>query len=128
MTLVNFNRKLPLVIIPVSIKLETVVFDFNFAIDTGASISLIDIDVLHAIGFQKKQAIRTIQTMTASRQEAAYEFELPNIKAIGLIRRNFKVISRSLPSGLGIDGLLGLNFFKNKELIINFKSSEVRLS
>jgi len=85
-------------------------------------------DVLHALGFQKEYAIRTIQTMTASRQETAYEFELPNIKAVGLIRRNFKIISRSLPSGLGIDGLLGLNFFKNKELVINFKSSEVRLS
>jgi len=128
MTLVNFNNKLPLVIVPVSIKLDTVVFDFNFAIDTGASISLIDMDVLRAIGFQEEFAIRTIQTMTASRQEKAYEFELPNIKAIGLIRRNFKVISRSLPSGLGIDGLLGLNFFKNKELVIDFKSSEVRLS
>ena len=128
MTLVNFNNKLPLVIVPVSIKLNTVVFDFNFAIDTGASISLIDMDVLHAIGFQEELAIRTIQTMTASRQEQAYEFELPNIKAIGLIRRNFKVISRNLPSGLGIDGLLGLNFFKNKELVIDFKLSEVRLS
>ena len=128
MTIVSFNKKLPLVIVPVSIKLETVVFDFNFAIDTGASISLIDMDVLHAIGFQKKHAIRTIQTMTASRREVAYEFELSNIKAIGLIRRNFKVISRSLPSGLGIDGLLGLNFFRNNELSINFKSSEIRLS
>ena len=128
MTLVNFNKKLPLVIVPVSIKLDTVVFDFNFAIDTGASISLIDINILHALGFQKEHAIRAIQTMTASRQETAYEFELPNIKAIGLIRRNFKVISRSLPSGLGIDGLLGLNFFRNKELTINFKSSEVQLS
>jgi len=128
MTFVDFNKKLPLVIVPVSIKLGTVVFDFNFAIDTGASISLIDMDVLYALGFQKENAIRTIQTMTASRQEIAYEFELQNIKAIGLIRRNFKVISRSLPAGLGIDGLLGLNFFRNKELIINFKSSEVLLS
>ena len=128
MTFVDFNKKLPLVIVPVSIKLGTVVFDFNFAIDTGASISLIDMDVLYALGFQKENAIRTIQTMTASRQEIAYEFELQNIKAIGLIRRNFKVISRSLPTGLGIDGLLGLNFFRNKELIINFKSSEVLLS
>jgi len=128
MTLVNFNKNLPLVIVPVSIKLDTIVFDFNFAIDTGASISLINMDVLHALGFQKEHAIRTIQTMTASRQETAYEFELSNIKAIGLIRRNFRVISRSLPSGLGIDGLLGLNFFRNKELVINFKSSEVRLS
>jgi len=47
--------------------------------------------------------------------------------ALGLIRRNFKVISRTLPVGLGIDGLLGLNFFKYKELTIDFKLSEIRI-
>ena len=128
MTSVVFNKKLPLVIVPVSIKIEEVVFDFNFAIDTGASISLVDMDVLEAIGFNKERCVQTIQTMTASRQETAYQFEIPNIKAIGLIRRNFKVISRKLPVGLGIDGLLGINFFKSKELTIDFKTSEVRLS
>ena len=128
MTSIVFNKKLPLVIVPVSIKVEAAIFDFNFAIDTGASISLVDMDVLEAIGFSKEQCVQTIQTVTASRQETAYQFEIPNIKAIGLIKRNFKVISRKLPVGLGIDGLLGINFFKNKELTIDFKTSEVRLS
>ena len=79
------------------------------------------------IGYKKKDSIRTIRTVTASKTETAYEFNLDNIMAIGLIRRNFKVISRSLPVGLGIDGLLGLNFFKDKELTINFKLSEILL-
>ena len=35
--------------------------------------------------------------------------------------------SRSLPIGLGIDGLLGLNFFKHKELTIDFRKSEIRI-
>ena len=50
--------------------------------------------------------IRTAYTVTASKTETVYEFSLDNIMALGLIRRNFKVISRSLPMGLGIDGLL----------------------
>jgi len=128
MNTVSFDRKLPLVIIPVSIKMKSAVYDFHFAIDTGASVSLIDLDVLNAIGFNKSNCVNTIKTMTASQQETAYEFEIPNIKAIGLIRRNFKVISRKLPIGLGIDGLLGLNFFKHKELTIDFRKSEVRLT
>ena len=40
---------------------------------------------------------------------------------------SFDRIARSLPAGLGIDGLLGLNFFKDKELTIDFKLSEIRL-
>ena len=127
MTTVVFNKKRPLVVVPVSIKKGGTILDFNFAIDTGASVSLIDIDVMLAIGYKKNDCIRTVDTVTASKKETAFEFEIDSIKAIGLIRRNFKVISRSLPVGLGIDGLLGLNFFKNRELIIDFKLSEIRL-
>jgi len=127
MTTIHFNKKLPLVIVPVSIKIGGVIFDFNFAIDTGASISLIDYDLLQAIGFTKTNNNRTIQTMTASKRETAYEFLIPNLQAIGLIRRNFRIISRKLPVGLGIDGLLGVNFFKDKNLNIDFKKGEVSL-
>jgi hypothetical protein len=79
------------------------------------------------VGYKKTDCIRTIETLTASKRETAYEFVVNHIRAIGLIRHNFKVISRPLPIGLGIDGLLGLNFFKNKELTIDFKSSEIRI-
>jgi len=127
MTSVVFDKKLPLVVVPVTIKTGNNILNFDFAVDTGASVSLIDIDVMLAIGYKKDECIRTIQTVTASKKETAYEFEIDNIRAIGMIRRKFKVISRSLPLGLGIDGLLGLNFFKNKELTIDFKSSEIRI-
>ena len=127
MTSVVFDKKLPLVVVTVSIKTGTNVLYFDFAIDTGASVSLIDMDAMLCMGYKKTDAVRTIETVTASKRKTAYEFEMNNICAIGLIRRNFKVISRSLPVGLGIDGLLGLNFFKNKELTIDFKSSEIRV-
>ena len=127
MTSIGFDNKLPLVVVPVSIKSEGVIFNFDFAVDTGATVSMIDIDVMYELGYKKENCIHTIQTVTASKKETAYEFSIDNIRAIGLFRRNFKVISRSLPIGLGIDGLLGLNFFKNKELTIDFKLSEIRI-
>jgi len=127
MILVSFDKRSPLVVVPVTIKIGTEIGEYRFAIDTGATISLIHTTVMTELGYKKEDSIRTIQTITASKTETAYEFELDNIMAIGLIRRNFKVISRSLPAGLGIDGLLGINFFKNKELTIDFKLSEIRL-
>ena len=81
-----------------------------------------------ALGYKQQDSLRTTQTITASKRETVYEYSLDNIMALGLIRRNFKVISRSLPMGLGIDGLLGLNFFRNKELNIDFKLCEIRLT
>ena len=127
MTLVSFSRKAPLIVVPVTIKTETKIWEYKFAVDTGATISLMDISLLSDIGYKKEDYIRSTQTITASKTETVYEYNLDNIMAIGLIRRNFKIISRSLPMGLGIDGLLGLNFFKNKELTIDFKLSEIQL-
>ena len=79
------------------------------------------------MGYSSINSIGTTHTLTASKPETVHEFKIDNIMAIGLIRRNFRVISRSLPLGLGIDGLLGTNFFRNQELIIDFKKSEIRI-
>ena len=126
-SLVSFDRKASLIVVPVTVKTETKVWEFRFAVDTGATISLIDASVMTRLGYTTADSIRTTHTITASKTETVHEYSLDNIMAIGLIRRNFKVISRELPMGLGIDGLLGLNFFKNKELTIDFKLSEIQL-
>ena len=127
MTLVSFDRKAALIVVPVTIKRGVEIWEYQFAVDTGATISLIDTTVMAALGYTEADSLRTTHTITASKTETVYEYSLDNIMAIGLIRRNFKVISRELPMGLGIDGLLGLNFFKNKELSIDFKLSEIQL-
>jgi predicted aspartyl protease len=126
-TLVSFDRKAALIVVPVTVKKEEKIWEFKFAVDTGATKSLIDADVMTKLGYKPQDCIGTTQTITASKRETVYEYSLDNIMALGLIRRNFKVISRSLPLGLGIDGLLGLNFFKHKELTIDFKLSEIQL-
>ena len=79
------------------------------------------------MGYIQANSIGTTYTVTASKTETVHEYSLDNFMALGLIRRNFKVISRALPVGLGIDGLLGLNFFKHKELTIDFKKGEIRI-
>jgi len=123
----TFDGKQPLVMVDVTVKVDGILKRFDFAVDTGATITLVSEDAMKKMGYTKADSIKTTQTITASKAETVYEYNLDNIMAIGLIRHNLKVISRSLPVGLGIDGLLGLNFFKNKELTIDFKLSEIRL-
>ena len=124
----TFDRKSPLIIVPVTVKkVDGTIKMFRFALDTGATITMMDTVSMKDIGYTQANSIRTTHTLTASKPETVHEYSLDNIMAIGLIRRNFKVISRSLPIGLGIDGLLGLNFFKHKELTIDFKLSEIRI-
>ena len=126
-SLVSFDKKAALIVVPVTIKTEKKVWEFRFAVDTGATISLISASVMERLGYTKADSLRTTYTLTASKTESVNEYSIDNIMAIGLTRRNFKVISRSLPAGLGIDGLLGLNFFKDRRLTIDFKLSEIAL-
>ena len=51
--------------------------------------------------------------------------DFPFIVDIGLTRCNFKVISHPMPSGSGAYGLLGLDFFENTKLTIDFKTAEI---
>ena len=127
MNIEKFDRKSSIIIVPATVKTGDKLKRLYFAVDTGATITLIDSDVMKSLGYSQANSIRTTHTITASKAETVYEYHLDNIMALGLIRRNFKVISRALPVGLGIDGLLGLNFFKNKELTIDFKLSEIRI-
>jgi len=123
----TFDKKSSLVIVPVTVKVGNAIKKLFFALDTGATITLIDSDAMRKLGYTKANSTRTTHTVTASKTETVYEYNLDNFMALGLIRRNFKVISRTLPLGLGIDGLLGLNFFKQKELTIDFRKSEIRI-
>ena len=112
----TFDRNEPLVVVEVTVEVDGKLKVFHFAVDTGATITLVSDDAMKRMGYTKADCIRTTHTITASKAENVYEYSLKNIQAIGLIHRNFKVISRSLPIGLGIDGLLGLNFFKKQRI------------
>ena len=124
----TFDKKSSLIIVPVTVKVDSAIKKLFFALDTGATITMIDSDAIRMLGYTEANSTGITNTVTASKTETVHEYTLHNFMSLGLIRRNFKVISRSLPLGLGIDGLLGLNFFKYKELTIDFKIGEIRIS
>ena len=78
-SLVSFDRKAALIVVPVTIKVGTDIRKYKFAVDTGATISLIDTDVMTALGYKQQDSIRTTHTITASKTETVYEYSLDNI-------------------------------------------------
>jgi hypothetical protein len=51
--------------------------------------------------------------ITASGEAHAHEVILEEIEALGQSRSAFPVIAVDVPSSLGVDGLLGLDFFRS---------------
>ena len=96
--------------------------------DTGATTTLINSQILDAIGFTEKNIIDNITFTTGSGKEKANLLKAKSINALGVKRANFKVISHQLPITTYVDGLLGIDFFKEKKLTIDFLKGEITTS
>jgi hypothetical protein len=53
---------------------------------------------------------------------------LSKLTALGQDRTNFPVFGHVLPSGVAVDGLLGLDFVRSGELNINFRTGQIALT
>jgi hypothetical protein len=82
------------------------------------------------IGYRLSDSLGTVQFETAKGVVDAYVFKITYLKALGYTKENIKICSYDF---LGnnvlseIDGVLGLDFFKDTELWINFKKLFIEL-
>ena len=52
---------------------------------------------------------------------------VPNLSALGHSLTNFPVVALDLPPTVGVDGLIGLDFLKDKKLTIDFRQQLLEL-
>jgi len=99
--------------------------EFQFIVDTGSPETLICERAIRALGCTPANSIEDVPIQTVGGSAVAYRYIIERISALGVTRSNFKVISHRMPSGSGAYGLLGLDFFENTRLTIDFKLAEI---
>ncbi len=67
------------------------------------------------------------QIITGSGVEFVPRIIVSKIRTLGQERKDFRVLCHTLPPSAGVDGLLGLDFFRGQELIINFRTGNILL-
>jgi hypothetical protein len=122
-----FDKKAKLILVEVSIKNDKNIVDGVFVLDTGCSTTVINPDFLERCKYSKNEYIEEAFFTTGSKKEKGNLLKIQTIKALGLMRRNFEIISYELPSVFFFNGLLGLDFIKNKDLLISYKKGTLRL-
>ena len=120
-----FDNKKGLIIVRVRIKGPLKVYEGFFALDTGATTSLINSKILELIGYKDKDITDTIPFTTGSGKEKAKIIKVKSIIALGITKVHFNVISHQLPVTTYVDGLIGLDFFIGKKLTIDFIKGEI---
>lgn len=100
----------------------------RLALDTGATGTLVNVAILVALGYDPGLASDRVQVTTGSGIEFVPRVILDRVSALGQERQAFPVLAHTLPPSAGVDGLLGLDFFRGQSLTIDFRSGRVALA
>jgi len=122
---ISFNAHEGLVLIGTEIEGPSGNVVLQFALDTGATSTLINIGVLVAIGYDPAISPERVQITTGSGVEFVPRITLQKITALGQERSNFAVVCHTLPPSAGIDGILGLDFLRGQQLTIDFRQGHL---
>ncbi|HZF13925.1 MAG TPA: retropepsin-like aspartic protease [Thermoanaerobaculia bacterium] len=100
----------------------------RLALDTGATATMANIGMLVAIGYDPALEPTRFQVTTGSGIEFVPRIQLDKISALGQERTGFQVLGHTLPPSAGVDGLLGLDFFRGQQLTLDFRTGRATLA
>lgn len=110
MTVFRFDPKAKLIVFHVGLAYKHE-WTFRMALDTGASVSLITPETATMIGFDlASPSLVKDKIITASRSEDAIKLKIPKLVFYQETILNHAAVCAQLPRGLGVNGVLGLNF------------------
>lgn len=99
----------------------------RLALDTGATNTVIAAGLLVAIGYDPALSPDRIQVTTGSGVEFAPCVVVNRVAALGQQQTNFPLLCHTLPASAGVDGLLGLDFMRGYQLVIDFRNGQISL-
>lgn len=100
----------------------------RLALDTGATSTLVNTEVMVLLGYDPATAPDRIQVTTGSGVEFCARLSVERIEAVGRIVERFPLLCHTLPSSAQIDGLLGLDFFRGCYLGIDLRTGEITVT
>ncbi len=100
----------------------------RMALNTGASRTLVNVAHLVSLGYDPSLEPDRVQLTTGSGVEFAPLVKLRQITALGHERLDLPVLAHTLPPTAGIDGLLSLDFLRERLLEIDFREGLLSLS
>jgi predicted aspartyl protease len=124
----NFNAKRGLIIVQVEVFGPSGSAVLSLALDTGATGTMINQSRLMQLGYDPAAQPDRLQITTGSGVEFVPRVSVSKIAALGQARTALPVLCHTLPPSAGVDGLLGLDFFRGQELIVNFRTGQISLS
>ena len=124
---ITFNAQQGLIIVPVRLWGAMGDTYARLALDTGATSTVVRTAILVSIGYDPAVAPERVQVTTGSGVEFVPRLAIDRIEALGKVRMNFPLICHTLPATAPVDGVLGLDFLRDRRLTIDFRRGRITL-
>lgn len=126
MTEIPFDLSEPLIICTCKVAYKKAAI-VNLAIDTGASRTLLNKDVIQEIGINLSSTSETDSFSDATTDHIVPVVMLKSITLGDATVENMETLVYNLPEEFHIDGILGLNFLRHFKVILDFKNGILTL-
>lgn len=95
-------------------------------VDTGASHTVLPVEVVEALGCDTSHPLRTTRMTSANGVIIAPVVAVAWLHCLGQRIRDFPVVAHTLPTGTFVDGLLGMDFLDRCQAVIFISEAEIR--
>jgi predicted aspartyl protease len=125
---IPFNPTEGLIIFPATLSGPLGSHIARLALDTAATETTLSKRLLRLIGCYSADAdYPTVRVIMGSGVVAVPQVTVNTLDALGQQRSGFTVQAHTLPPGLPMDGLLGLDFIRGNRLVVDFKTGYLML-
>ena len=100
--------------------------DVRLALDTGATVTVISREWLSLVGYDLDESSQ-LELLTGSGTESASRVVLDRIETLGMEKISLPILAFSLPESTTVDGALGLDFFEDCRLTIDFRKNTIEV-
>ncbi len=122
----RFDPRAPDIRIPVRLFGRFGARDFEFLLDTGTSVSIVDTDIVHALGYSALAAKRTLRLHGVGEPEECFVLDVDRLDAMGRTHTPCELVCQDLP--MGVAGLVGLDLLRGRTLTIDFAAGDITVT
>lgn len=123
-----FSARAGLVLVEAEVSGPTGTNAALLVLDTGATTTALNTDLLRSIGYDPDAATESIRLTTGGGATIVPRLTINRLSALGHHAIGLHVLAHTLPAEAGVDGLLGLDFFRDHSLTIDFRAGQIILA
>lgn len=104
---------------------QGIVHTFSAILDTGAPTTEFSDDFLNSIGLLRSKEPKKVDPLSLEQTKKYGKLAIPKIKCLGHEMKNVTVKVSKFAEGWGIDALIGLDFFRQFRVTVDYGKAEI---